>query len=141
MKHKLVLIRFDDDGIRTLGHLYLKDETGSIVWQGVSIELPYKGNQQNESAIPAGIYELEYLSNSPSFKYPHYWVKDVPGRGAIKIHVANYVQELRGCIAPGRTHKDLNKDGIIDIFESAKALNQIVSIMKKECGTIEIFAP
>ncbi len=141
MKHKLVLIRFDDDGIRTLGHLYLKDASNSIVWQGVSIELPYKGNQQNKSAIPAGIYELEYLSNSPSFKYPHYCVKGVPGRGAIKIHVANYVKELRGCIAPGKKHKDINKDGIIDADESAKALNEILAIMGKACGQIEIFAP
>lgn len=34
--------------------------------------------------------------------YPAYEIEDIPGRSLIKIHVGNTIDDVIGCIAPGR---------------------------------------
>jgi hypothetical protein len=59
-------------------------------------------------------------------------VQNVPKRSGIKIHVANYTRQLRGCIAPGLSHADIDKDGIMDVVSSTKALADILAVLDKE---------
>ena len=100
----------------TLGKMYFGDNFVE------TLELPWKNNTTQISCIPDGEYEVE-KTYSPSFRKNLWLIKNVPHRSGIRIHSANYVSELLGCIAPGLSRYDLNKDGIIDMKDSKKAMN------------------
>lgn len=100
----------------TLGKMYFGE---SFV---ETLELPWKDNLPKISCIPDGEYEVE-KTYSPSFKKQLWLIKNVPNRSGIRIHSANFVSELLGCIAPGLSRYDLNKDGIIDMKDSRKAMS------------------
>ncbi len=63
------------------------------------MERPWLNNAVRLSCIPAGVYTV-VRHDSPS-KGECFWIKDVPNRTHILIHVANWAHELMGCIAPG----------------------------------------
>ena len=50
---------------------------------------------------------------------------EVKGRAGLRVHVANYTRELEGCIAPGFSFKDIDKDGTIDIAQCTAAYDQL----------------
>jgi len=100
----------------TLGKMYFGENVVE------TLELPWKDNLPKGSCIPDGEYEVE-KTYSPSFKKQLWLIKNVPNRSGIRIHSANYVSELLGCIAPGLSRHDLNKDGIIDMKDSRKAMS------------------
>jgi len=100
----------------TLGKMYFGENVVE------TLELPWKDNLPKVSCIPDGEYEVE-KTYSPSFKKQLWLIKNVPNRSGIRIHSANYVSELLGCIAPGLSRHDLNKDGIIDMKDSRKAMS------------------
>ena len=89
----------------SLGNFY--DETDSL--RLYTIERPWLDNQVGISCIPTGIYYCErdmyYGGDGVGGKrdYPCFIVKDVPGRTEIKIHIANYVKDIIGCIGVGLT--------------------------------------
>jgi hypothetical protein len=64
-------------------------------------------------------------------------LKGVPGRSNILIHPANYVSQLRGCIAIGLDGADINGDGLIDVTSSKKAVKKLVAALP-ETGLIHI---
>lgn len=61
-----------------------------------TIELPWLNNQHNVSAIPVGTYNVQW---DPFIG--RYRLHDVPDRTGIRIDVANYPAQLKGCIAIG----------------------------------------
>lgn len=89
------LIRDDQNSVRTFG--YLLDEEEHLC---ETLELPWVGNQRNISCIPEGTYPCELLY-SWAHKRFLYWLQNVPGRGAIEIHVGNFVKDTQGCILLG----------------------------------------
>ena len=105
----------------TLGKLYFGTEVVEI------LELPWRDNIQMKSCIPTGVYKVK-KTYSPRFRRNMWEVLNVPDRAGIRIHPANTVQELAGCLAPGLKRYDINKDGIIDVTDSRKAM----SIMLEE---------
>ena len=127
------LVRTCRTSLATYGVILLfKDD--SVIYRCKSLELPYKANKRNISCIPDGVYMAETLRNDEQLKdsrlkYPHIWIKDVIGRAGIKIHVANYVSELKGCIAPGLSFADIDKDGLIDVANSRKALQDMLNYL------------
>lgn len=54
--------------------------------------------------IPAGTYGVIFTL-SPHLKYITPELVDVPGRTDIRIHIANYPNQVLGCTAVGQTHK------------------------------------
>ena len=112
----------------TLGEMVFFDEKGTELIKARTIELPDKDNQTGVSCIPEGEYDVSVVGPSEKIKYVHFWIMDVPGRAGIKIHVANYVSQLRGCIAPGKKHADLNADGVIDVSQSTVMLNEMLFV-------------
>lgn len=99
---------------------------GKKVFECYTIERPWKDNKRYVSAIPPApgdkaVYPVVVLKDSPSFNYPHLWIKDVPGRTWIKVHVANRPSELHGCVAPGL---DLGRGSV---GRSRDAMNQLMS--------------
>ena len=65
-----------------------------------SLELPWRDNERNVSCIPYGAYPAQWVY-SPTFTRGTYLIEDVPNRDGIRIHPANRISELRGCIALG----------------------------------------
>ena len=66
----------------------------------LTFELPWKGNMQDISCIPEGVY-LCRRTNSPS-KGEVYEVLDVPGRTDILFHTGNTSDDTEGCILLGQ---------------------------------------
>ncbi len=97
---KVTLVRFAYTPIGTFGHL----SVGAATW--VTVERPWKDNRAFLSCIPIGEYELRltmFRRNTPDLSddYPAYQVMDVPGRTYIKLHVANTMLDVAGCIGTG----------------------------------------
>lgn len=77
--------------------------TYGYLWTGsyacVTIERPFSGDHP---CIPPGDYDVDWTDDGRHPEHnPCYEVMNVPGRTAILIHLANWYQELLGCIAPG----------------------------------------
>ena len=123
---ELVLNRYKDDGIPTLGILNVITDNGDI-HQFYTMELPWKDNQHNISCIQAGVYTV-VPRYSTKFKH-HLHIIDVKNRKYILIHPANFVSDLRGCIGVGLNTGDINGDGELDITNSKKALKKILELL------------
>ena len=128
--------------ILSLKRTYFEDATIGLMWpewmqnpMWPTIELPDKGNQVNISCIPEGEYLFRPLYSKSRIYYPEIWqAKEVKGRTAIQMHVANRTEQLLGCIAPGlslgymkyqKIHSDLGKA----VFSSSSAMSEIKRII------------
>jgi hypothetical protein len=112
---KVTLERFKHQDKQTLGILYLKD--------GVTLktlELDWQNNEKRESCIPIGVYKVVPRTSK---KYGnHFHVTNVPNRDMILFHSGNYHTHILGCILVGLAHKDVNKDGYLDVTQSRDAM-------------------
>ena len=122
MDDKVYINRIQADDKQTLGEMLYK---GNVVAK--TLELPWLQNNNKISCIPTGIYKVV---RRKSAKYGnHFHITNVPGRQFILIHNANYHYQLLGCIAVGKEHADINKDGYLDVTSSkdtmAKLLKQL----------------
>lgn len=78
---------------------------GALSYDGkqiaVTVERPWNNNKPGISCIPAGSYPVT------RFKSPHngdcFLLHNVEDRSEIEMHAANVAEQLRGCIAPGKT--------------------------------------
>ena len=125
--------RYQDDSI--IGHLMVFDVkpngSSSLVFECKTLELQYKNNQRNVSAVPAGYYNI-VLEHSPRFKMDLWELKGVPGRSEAKIHVANFYRQLNGCIGVGDLHLNLDNDKNLDVRNSRDTLDRLHKAMGKE---------
>lgn len=90
-------------------------------------EMDIKGWQPNLVLVLDPVGKRYFWQDSRQNFGWHFWVQNVPGRSGILIHQANYVRQLRGCIAPGMYHRHLDRDGIIDVAESVRAMNTMLA--------------
>ena len=109
-------------------HCYFKDY---LIRTFHTLELPYLDNRIRVSAISEGKYEVikRVGTDSYSLSYDHFHILDVENRSWILIHRANYVSELKGCIAVGMAKMDINADGLEDTLHSKDALDLLYQIM------------
>ena len=122
----------------TTGILRVVDDLVTKVYYTCrTIELPNKNNLKRFSCIPEGCYKVIKEQPQGHFNYIHFRVLDVPGRDGILIHVANYVSQLRGCIAPGKDLVDINNDRLSDVNYSCIVLKELVNLLPKNF-TLEI---
>lgn len=137
----IVIQRLEQTRTHTLGRLTVKGSSGADLYECVCLELPWRNNLPRTSCVPAGRYPI-VLEWSPAFKMDLWELKDVPGRSEVKIHAANYVAQLWGCIAPGLKASDLNGDGTIDVSDSRIALVRLMAAMGDvKAALIEIRDP
>jgi len=115
------LVRYAETDGSTLGRL------GS--WY--TLELPNRHNWPNVSCIPAGIYVCRRRMYHHG-GYPTFEVCDVPGRSDILIHVANFPEDLRGCIGIGLGLGVLQREGRshIAITSSRKGHSDFMDALK-----------
>jgi hypothetical protein len=130
---EVILIRTSDDGKQTLGAMTIKGTD----FKCKTIERPWKNNENMISCIPKGSYFVKWTP-SPRLKRSTYEVMEVPGRAGIRIHPANYAQELHGCIALGSAHKDLNMDGLNDVVHSGNTVKEFETLMKEKSFVLRI---
>lgn len=90
---EITLERFCYHPVGTLGIIRFD---GEVFY---SIERPWEDNKPNVSCIPQGNYEVGWRE-SPRFGETWH-VKDVPQRTHILIHVANFAEDVQGCIGLG----------------------------------------
>lgn len=149
----LSLLRDINHSSVTLGWLSF----GTRKW--ATIERPFiicphggKGGLKSKSCVPVGEYRL-YPHDTEAF--PKVWAlvnpsldvyhfpHDVPkmrqdvARTAVLIHVANWVHELRGCIALGTSRQKDGADSWM-VKNSRDAINQLRTIMANETFNIVI---
>ena len=126
---KVLIDRVNDNGYSTLGVLYVLSDSDGIIYQCNTLELPFKGNRANISSIPKGKYQVK---KRVSEKYgEHFHILDVPNRRYILIHQANYVHQLRGCIAVGSDFKDIDHNEELDVVNSKRTMNELLNILPK----------
>jgi hypothetical protein len=124
---------------QTLGHAYLQDVDGNILFQFKTLELPWKDNLRNVSCIPEGTYTAKVRFSKKYSRHIH--IQDVEGRSLILIHWGNYAgslnpktghPDIRGCVLVGSAHKDINGDGITDIVNSKNTFKAIMAVVSDE---------
>ena len=123
MKKLVVLRHTHVPGVQMLSDWYLYNGN-NCVYKCKGLELPWLNNAPQVSCIPAGDYEA-VLDYSPAFKYNLFELKGVPNRAEVKIHIANFARELRGCLAPGRGFAHVDKDGNLDVTSSGDTLREL----------------
>jgi hypothetical protein len=129
------LIRFFGDSKQSLGTIMAMD--GAKLFVAKTLELSDKNNQNNISCIPKGTYTCKYtrstrLSLLTQRDYYTYEVLNVPNRSGIRIHSANFYTQIKGCIALGDSHKDLNADQSLDVVHSGNTTKAFEEFMGKE---------
>ncbi len=73
----------------------------------LTLELPWKDNEESVSCIPAGTYECSPHSGA---RFQNVWeLKNVPDRKNILIHAGNSSEDTHGCILVGSTY---TQDGV-----------------------------
>jgi len=127
---KVKVIRHWTNDKESIGTIMVYDvASGMPVMASLVLERGDLDNRRNVSNIPAGTYPLR-LTYSPKFKRRVWLVDEVPGRSGIRIHPANYWDDINGCIAPGMKLKDINRDGLIDVTNSRYATEQFEKALK-----------
>lgn len=115
--------------IQTLGALFFNEKQVAV-----TLELPWKENQNRISCIPKGTYKVV---RRWSQKYKeHFHVTNVPSRSYILIHNANYYSDLLGCIGVGEYYAFINKDAYFDVAASKKTMKELLNILPKEFNLI-----
>ena len=126
---RMIITRFTSMSTQTQGFGILVDENNNILVNFVTLELPWKNNQQLVSCVPAGKYNIVHRS-SLKFK-KHFHVLDVNNRHMILIHSGNFNYNTHGCILVGSTFVDMNKDGLLDIANSRATLDTLLRWMPR----------
>lgn len=98
---KLNLDRFLRTARGIFGLLMVVEPTlGTRLFTCFTVERPWLNNENNVSCVPAGTYPLVF-EMSEKFHRLLWELKAVPGRKEAKIHVANFPEDLEGCIGLG----------------------------------------
>lgn len=131
----VIITRGKSDLNQTLGSLTAKQ--GGALFVCKTLELPDLGNKQNVSCIPKGVYDCVFTF-SPKFMKYTYQILNVPKRSAIRLHVGNTFKQIAGCILLGSGLADIDRDGTIDVTNSAITIKSFEGFMQKKPFRLEI---
>lgn len=132
----LVLNRFHQDSLQTLGTLSVYSPAGLLLHSFATLELPWRENDKKISRIPPSKYEVEKRTSGKFGQ--HFILKHVVNRDFILIHKGNYVKDTSGCILVGLYFQDLNKDNYLDIANSSVAMYGLLQSFTGNMGTLTI---
>ena len=122
------VIRKELSQSQTIGTLEVVNE-GVELFSCMTLELAWNNNARQISCIPYGEYNCEKKEATAAIPYQHVTVLNVRDRSGIAIHKANYASQLRGCIAVGDKHVDMNKDGNLDVTNSSNTFKKLMEIL------------
>lgn len=124
---KVYIQRFDHQEEQTLGTGMVFNDNNGVEFTFCTLELPWRNNERRVSCIPEGVYDA-ILHDSPKFG-KSIWIQDVPNRTEVLVHFSNFVRDLLGCIAAGRSHIDIDGDGLKDVTSSRHTMKKIVAAL------------
>ena len=119
----------------TISRIYQEDCTIGIFnaiesgFRCHTLELPNLGNKVDISCIPKGVYKYRVIISPNHGKCIE--IMNVVGRTLIRIHSGNYTREILGCVLVGDSHKDIDKDGVIDVTNSRNTLRKLINMIPK----------
>lgn len=122
------VIRKELSQSQTIGTLEVVNG-GVELFSCMTLELAWNNNAKQISCIPYGEYSCEKKEPTAAIPYQHVTVLNVRDRSGIAIHKANYASQLRGCIAVGDKHVDMNKDGNLDVTNSSNTFKKLMEIL------------
>ena len=111
---------------QTIGKMYNLDDNDYIQAEFDTLELPWQDNKTFVSCIPEGNYSV-ITRYSKSFG-SHFHLKNVVDRTYILIHKGNFYTDIEGCIIIGKDLSDIDNDGLVDVQDSAKAMQELKKI-------------
>ena len=119
-------MRVVDDGTKTDGVLYAPG------YRAMTLEPPWKDNQDDVSCIPPGTYAVEPF-DSPD--HPDtFQIMGVPDRDDILIHIGNVWGDTNGCILAGTGYgRVLGDDGITGSEKAICKLRDIIEYPTNIC--------
>ena len=127
---KLLIERYSDSGIQTIGDGYIIDNFNHAIYDFHTLELPWKDNEPQISCIPIGDYKVvKRWSNKYKF---HFHIQDVENRSFILIHAGNFHTHTKGCILVGDDLKYLDSDDEIDVVGSKDTLEVLLKILPEK---------
>ena len=83
-----------------LGFATLTNSRGKIIFNCVTLELPFLANKKKVSSIPTGTYRA--IKTKSQSKGEVLMLKQVPNRTSVLVHVGNYSKDTLGCVLMGR---------------------------------------
>ena len=101
----------------------------------VTLELPWKNNQQNISCIPADDYICVPV-DSPKFGQT-YEITNVPGRSHILFHGGNELRDTKGCILVGEKFQSWGESPVISDRRGFKDLMDLTTGMNFQLVIID----
>jgi len=120
----LILQRIAQTDKWTIGKLY--DNDGAEICN--TLELGWQNNRREVSCIPIGTYKC--TTTDEGGKYPVIRVLNVPDRDGIKIHIGNYLTQIKGCILVGTGYVITQE--VPAIMNSEKAYQKLLSVIGQE---------
>ena len=143
---KLKLKRIFKGDKYTIGHLYINNIYFCDTLEDKVRNLPKEPKVPGETAIPAGIYEIDMNTVSPRLKnrsWAKKWggivprLKNVPYFEGVLIHVGNDRNQTEGCILVG--DNQIVGKVVNSTIHYNRLMQQLVNAKKrKELITIEI---
>jgi hypothetical protein len=127
-----LLTKSNEEATYGTGTVFNEDNTPMFEFK--TLELPWKDNHHNVSCIkPAPGGTLDYLVHKmpPTAKrpYEYFHVQHVEEREGILWHPGNYTRQIKGCLLPGESFVDLDKDGIVDITNTTATLKILTALL------------
>ena len=116
----------------TTGKGYVFNEKNELVFEFVTLELPWKDNAHNISCIPEGDYLVEKMPPTAKRKYQYFHVLNVPNRDGILWHPGNFTHDILGCFLPGESFADLDNDSIFDVTNTTATLKILTALMPQK---------
>ena len=114
---------YKDNEKQSLGLLSILDSEGCSKWGCHTLELAWRNNKVRVSCIPEGTYKV---TRRWSNKYKWHWhIQGVDGRTYILIHPGNFFYQILGCILVGKSHTDIDGDGLRDVTSSKATMAEL----------------
>ena len=123
MVDKVLLERFAYSPFGVFGKIIIPE------FECFTVERPWLDNKPRESCIPEGTYTIR-LGMYNRGGYAAYEVLNVPDRTLIKIHIGNTIDDVIGCIAPGKALGFLERKWAVS--SSRKAFKEFMGAMEDD---------
>jgi hypothetical protein len=131
----VLVVRLLETEKETLGRLFVFDGP-RLLFQCVTLELPWRDNNRRVSRIPEGEYPFEVRKTARHGTHLH--IQNVQNRDWILIHSGNYHTHTLGCVLVGNDFADLNDDGELDVTSSKRTMAKLMKVIGGNDGTMKV---